>query len=343
MKIIVDGMGGDYAPASVLEGVAEALPEKSLEGVDITLVGNLQLMEPFIVKLKLRDSKRLHLHHAEQFVRMDESSTAALRGKKDSSVTIGAKLVGEGQGDALVTIGHTGAAVAATKVKMKMLPGVERPAIATIIPSAEGRFVLLDAGANVDCKAQNLAQFAVMGEVYTRAALGVKNPKIGLISVGDEDIKGNDLTKEAFKILSQMPINFVGNIEGRDMFENKADVVICDGFVGNTVLKTCEGLSKTVMLWLKKAFMKNPFRQAGAILAREAFVELKAIGNYEEYGGAPLIGVNGICVIGHGASTPKAVRNAIKVAADLVRKNVNGEIVRRINEAGIAFSRNNKD
>ena len=339
MKIIVDAMGGDYAPASVLEGAAEALREKALEGVDMTLVGNLQIMEPFLLKFKLRESKRIHLHHAEQFIRMDDSSTTALRGKKESSITIAAKLVGDGHGDALVSIGHTGAAVAATKIKMKMLPGVERPAIATIVPSAEGRFVLLDAGANVDCKAQNLAQFAVLGEVYTRAALGIKNPRIGLLNVGDEDIKGNELTKAAFKILSKMPINFIGNVESRDMFENKADVAICDGFVGNNMLKTCEGLSKAVMHWLKKAFTKNAFRQAGAILAREAFVELKAMGNYEEYGGAPLLGVNGICIIGHGASTPKAVRNAIKVGAHLVKQKVNSEIVRRIDEAGIAYTK----
>ena len=337
MKIAVDAMGGDFAPASVVEGVVDAL--KKLRGFNIVLVGNLNRLEPYIKKHKLDNRTRLELVHAETVIRMDEPSTTAIRGKKDSSVTVAAALVGKQEADAFVSIGHTGAAVAATVFKMGPLPGVERPCIATIIPAAQGRFVLVDSGATINGKAKNLAQFAIMGEVYSRLILGQKNPRVGLLNVGDEDIKGNDLTKETFKLLSDMPINFIGNIEGNGMFEEGVDVVVCDGFVGNAVLKTCEGLSKSVMRWLKVAFSRNAFRMAGGILAQKAFVELKAIGNYEEYGGAPLLGVNGVCVIGHGSSSPLAVRNAIRFAADLVKNNVNGEICARMREANIFHER----
>ncbi len=292
MKIAIDAMGGDHAPRVVIEGVFEAL--SAYKGFDIVLVGNLSVLEPFIKQYRLDTNHRVSLVHAEQVVNMDESSTIALRAKKNSSITVAAELVGNGGADALVSIGHTGAAVAATKVKMRALPGVDRPAIAVIMPSREGKILLLDAGANVDCTPFNLAQFAVMGEVYYRLVLGVHNPKVGLLSVGDEDIKGNDLTKEAFKLISGLPINFIGNIEGNDIFEQKADVVICDGFVGNAILKSCEGLSKVAMHWMKKAFTKNPFRITTAILAQGAFQELKEMGDCEEYGGSTLIGINGV-------------------------------------------------
>jgi phosphate acyltransferase len=333
MKIVVDAMGGDHAPKSVIEGTIEAL--EYFYGFEVILVGNLNELKPYIETYRLDKNPRIKLVHAEQFVRMDESSTVSLRQKKNSSITVAASIVGDKKADALVTIGHTGAAMAATTVRMRTLPGVERPAIAVIMPSTEGKFILLDAGANVDCKPQNLAQFAVMGELYSKHVLGVRNPKIGIMSVGDEDIKGNELTKEAFKILTKMPINFIGNVEGNDMFENKADVVVCDGFVGNVVLKSCEGLSKAIQFLLKKAFMKNPIRITSAILGLKAFAELKDISDKETYGGAPLLGINGICIIGHGSSSSKAVCNAIKIAADLVEKDLNGEILKRLKESNI--------
>ena len=339
MKIVVDAMGGDHAPKSVIEGTIEAL--EYFYGFDVILVGNLDELKPYIETYRLDKNPRIKLVHADQTVRMDESSTVAIRQKKNSSITIAAGIVGDKKADALVTIGHTGAAMAATTVRMRTLPGVERPAIAVVMPSTEGKFILLDAGANVDCKARNLAQFAVMGELYSKHVLAVKNPKIGLMSVGDEAIKGNELTKEAFKILSGMPINFIGNVEGNDMFENKADVVVCDGFVGNVILKSCEGLSKAIQFLLKKAFMKNPIRITSAILGLKAFAELKDVSDKENYGGAPLLGINGICIIGHGSSSPKAVCNAIKIAADLVEKDLNGEILKRLKESGIIVEKNN--
>ncbi len=340
MKIAIDAMGGDFAPNSVLEGTAQAL--EKYRGFTVKLVGNVPEMTPLLKKYGLMENPRVELVHADQFVKMDDPSTIAIRAKKNSSVTVAAGIVGNGEADALVTIGHTGAAVAATMVKMRLLPGVDRPAIAVVMPGIDGKVLFLDAGANVDAKPENLAQFAIMGELYSRLTLGVENPKIGLLSVGDEDIKGNDVTKETFKILCKMPINFIGNVEGKDIFTQKADVVVCDGFVGNAILKSCEGLAKAAMFWMKKAFTKNPLRITTAILAQKAFAELKEMGDSEEYGGAPLLGINGICIIGHGASSAKGVRNAIRVASELVEKDLNRKILERLKESNILLSHKNK-
>jgi len=217
-----------------------------------------------------------------------------------------------------------------------MLPGVDRPALATIMPATQGPFILLDAGANIDCRPIHLAQFAVMGEVFAQMAFSTLRPRIGIVSVGEEDVKGNSLTKEAFKIMSDMPINFIGNVEGNVLFEKAADVVVCDGFIGNVLLKASEGMARACMFWLKEAFTRNPIRKTGAILMKKAFRELKEIGDSEEYGGARLLGVNGVCVIGHGSSSPKAIKNAIRVAEESVKFGVNRQITKSIKEAGIA-------
>jgi glycerol-3-phosphate acyltransferase PlsX len=334
MKIAVDGMGGDFAPATVVEGVAEAL--KHFPGVEILLVGHEKKMAPFLKAHKLLNHSMLQVVHAEEVVEMSDPSTASIRGKKNSSITVAATLVAEGKADAVVSAGHTGAAVAATKIKMKMLPGVDRPALATIMPATQGPFILLDAGANIDCRPVHLAQFAVMGEVFAQMAFSTLRPRIGLVSVGEEDVKGNSLTKEAFKIMSDMPINFIGNVEGNVLFEKAADVVVCDGFIGNVLLKASEGMARACMYWLKEAFTRNPIRKTGAILMKKAFLELKEIGDSEEYGGARLLGVNGVCVIGHGSSSPKAIKNAIRVAEESVKFGVNRQITKSIKEAGIA-------
>ena len=337
MKIAVDGMGGDNAPAVVVEGVADAL--KRYSGIEILLVGHEKKMAPYIKKCNLQNHPALKVVHAEQVVEMSDPSTAAIRAKKNSSITVAATLVSKGEADAVVSAGHTGAAVAATKVKMRMLPGVARPAIAIIMPAQQGPFIMLDAGANVDCKPIHLAQFAVMGEAFARLAFSTLRPRIGLISVGEEDVKGNDLTKEAFKILSDMPINFIGNVEGNAIFDKAADVVLCDGFIGNVLLKSTESMARAAMFWMKEAFTKNPLRQAGAMLLKNAFRELKTIGDSEEYGGARLLGVNGICIIGHGSSSPKAIRNAIRVAEESVKFGINKHIIESIAEAGIAVNK----
>ena len=335
MRIAVDGMGGDNAPGVVVEGVADAL--KRYPDLKVLLVGHEKKMAPHIKKYSLGRHPRLTVVHAEQCVRMDEPSTTAVRAKKDSSITIAATMVAKGEADALVSAGHTGATVAATKIKMRMLPGVDRPAIATIMPATQGPFILLDAGANSDCKPAHLAQFAIMGEAFARLAFSALRPRIGLLSVGEEDVKGNDLTKEAFKIISKLPLNFIGNVEGSMLFHKVADVVVCDGFVGNVLLKSSEGMAKASMYWLKEALSKNLIRMTGAILMKQAFKELKEIGDAEECGGARLLGVNGICVIGHGSSSPKAIRNAIRVAEESVKFGMNGIITRNIAESGVSI------
>ena len=337
MKIAVDAMGGDYAPGVVMQAVSELLQEDRDKNIEIVLVGHLEKLSYYIEKYGLKPSPRLEFVHAETVVEMADLSTASIRSKKNSSITVCAGLVAEGRAAGVVSAGHTGAAVAASTVKMRMAKGVDRPCIATVMPRAgrKGNWILADAGANTDCNPMNLAQFAVMGEMYAKVALGRENPTIGLLSVGGEDCKGNDLTKEAFKILSKMPINFIGNVEGHDTFTGDCDVVICDGFVGNTVLKSSESLAKATVQWLKEAFTRNAVRKAGALLAKEAFAELKKHGDFEEYGGAPLIGLNGVCIIGHGVSSPKAVKNAIRVAHTFVEQKVPEVVSSRIYECGV--------
>ncbi len=336
MKIAVDAMGGDYAPAVVIEAVADALRE--IPDVEIFLVGHTEKISLYLEKARLKESDRLHLVHADQVVEMGEPSTNAIRSKRHSSITVAAELVASGKADGIVSAGHTGAAVAATKIKLRMAPGVDRPAIATIMPAVGGKFILIDAGANTDCTPLNLAQFAVMGELYSKLILGVEKPRIGLLSVGGEDVKGNALTKETFKILSRMPVNFIGNVEGHDLFKLSSDVVVCDGFCGNVVLKSSESMASAIGQWLKEALSKDALRQFGALLAKNAFRDLKAISNYEEFGGAPLLGINGVCIIGHGASSPKAVKNAIRVANEFAKFSLPNKISERITECSVSLS-----
>ncbi|MBN2642289.1 MAG: phosphate acyltransferase PlsX [Victivallales bacterium] len=340
MKIAVDAMGGDYAPSVVIEGIADAIrqfPEIS----ELVVVGHQEKIAYYMGRFDLDDHPKITKVHAEEVVEMGDPSTVVLRSKRNSSMAVCAKLMADKQVDAIVSAGHTGAAVASTTVMARPLPGVDRPAIAAIIPCVQGHFILVDAGANTDCRALNLAQFAVMGEAYSHFAFGTEKPRIGLLSVGGEDVKGNDLTKEAFKMLSRMPVNFIGNVEGNTIFEGVADVVICDGFIGNVLLKGSEGLAKAVMHWMKDAFGKDPIRKTGAILAKNAFKDLKAVGDSEEFGGAPLLGLNGVCIIGHGSSTPKAIKNAIRVAAESIKYGVNDLIAKRIAECGVSTDKKN--
>lgn len=333
MKIAVDAMGGDYAPAVVMEAIQSVL--KEIPDVEILLVGHKEKLSYYMEKMNLVPSDRLELVHAETVVEMSDPSTAAIRAKKNSSITVCATLVAEGKADAVASAGHTGAAVAASKIRMRMVDGVDRPCIGSIMPNLTGKWILADAGANTDCTPLNLAQFAVMGELYAKLGLGIENPKIGLLSVGGEDIKGNELTKETFKILSKMPINFIGNVEGHDTFTGECDVVVCDGFVGNVLLKTSESLATATIHWLKEVLMKNAMRKIGATLAQSAFRELKQYGDSDEYGGAPLLGLNGVCIIGHGGSTPKAIKNAIRVANEFARLKMPQLVSRRIYECGV--------
>ena len=336
MKIAVDAMGGDYAPGVVIEGILLAFQE--IPGLQLVLVGHQEKLSFYLEKAGLSNHPQVELVHAEQVVEMSDHSTDSIRSKKHSSITVCADLVKAGRADAIVSAGHTGAAVAATKVRLRTLEGVDRPALATAMPAVGGKNILIDVGANTDCTPINLAQFAVMGELYAQLTFGLERPRIGLLSVGGEDVKGNDLTKEVFKILSSMPINFVGNVEGHDIFhKSTCDVIVCDGFTGNSILKASEGLARATYHWLKEAFTRNPIRQTGAFLAKEAFRDLKKISDSEEFGGAPLLGIRGVCIIGHGASTPKAIKNAIRLADTYLKHGLTDRIVKRINECGIAI------
>ena len=321
-------MGGDHAPRNLVEGAVLALGEYN-RMTKLFLVGDETAIKSELKRLGCNDS-RVEIVHASQVVDMRDEAIASVRKKKDSSVSRAVDLVKHGKADAIVSAGHTGAAVAASTIKLRTLPGVERAGIASTIPTESNLFVLIDAGANPDAKPEHLLQYAIMGSVYSRHVLGYKNPSIGLMSIGSEDNKGSEATKEVFKMLKASRLNFRGNVEGHDLFENPVEVVLCEGFVGNVVLKSCEALAHAIFSWLKHELKKNPLRLAGAALARGAF---KAIGkktNVDEYGGSVLLGVDGICIIAHGSSSAFAVKNAIRVALESIDHQVNPHIVKEI-------------
>lgn len=333
MKIALDAMGGDFGPPALVAGSVMALREyPRIE--KLFLVGDSPKIEAELKKHACNDP-RVEIVHSTQVVEMSDKPVESVRRKKDSSISRAVDLVKHGSADAVVSAGHTGAAVAATTIKLRTLPGVERPGIASVIPTESNLFVLIDAGANVDAKPMHLLQYGIMGSVYSRHVLGYENPCVGLMSIGEEDVKGSEFTREVFKKLKESALNFRGNIEGHDLFAHPVEVVVCDGFVGNVILKTCESVGDAVFKWLKHELMKTKVRMAGAYLAQGAFRTIKKKVNYETYGGSPLLGVNGICIIAHGASTPLAIKNALRVAAESIEHEVNPHIVeeiRRYNE-----------
>ncbi len=328
MKIALDAMGGDFGPPHLVGGAVLAL--RQYPQIDqLFLVGDTPQIEAELNKHKCND-RRLEIVHSTQVVEMSDGAVQSVRRKKDSSVSRAVDLVKKGDAAAIVSAGHTGAAVAATTIKLRTLPGIDRPGIAAIIPSETNIFVLIDAGANSDARPEHLLQYGIMGSVYSRHVLGYNNPSIGLMSIGGEDVKGTDLTKEVFKMLKRSSLNFRGNVEGHDLFAHPVEVVVCDGFVGNVILKTCESVGDAIFKWLKHELTKNKLRMAGAFLAQEAFKAIKKRVNYEEYGGSPLLGVNGICIIAHGASTPLAIKNALRVAAESIEQQVNPHIIEEV-------------
>jgi glycerol-3-phosphate acyltransferase PlsX len=258
---------------------------------------------------------------------MHEKAAQAVRSKRDSSMRVGLRLVREGEAAAFVTAGNTGAAMATAKMVLGTLPGVDRPGLAAVFPTAAGTAaILVDVGANVDSKPHNLQQFAIMGEIYSRVILGTPRPRVGLLSIGEEESKGNELTRDAFKLLKELPLNFVGNVEGRDLYNGKLDVIVCDGFVGNVALKISEGMVETVRYMLKESLRSTITRQVGFLLARRAFDDFKKRLDYSEYGGAPLLGVKGVCIVSHGSSNANAIKNALRVAAESATTNINRKI-----------------
>jgi len=335
MRIALDAMGGDYAPKNIIEGAVLALKEYSYIE-KLFLVGDAVAVENELKRLDFSDS-RIEIFHASQVVSMKESAAKAVRHKKDASICRAVDLVKGASADAVVSAGHTGAAVAASVLKLRTLKGIERPAVACLLPTESKVFVLIDAGANPDSNAQNLVQFAIMGSVFAQT-LGYTNPSVALMSIGEEDSKGNDVTKEAFKLLKGSGLNFRGNIEGHDLFENPAEVVVCDGFTGNVVLKTSEAIAHFIFAWLKRELFKNSIRKLGAKLAEGAFRSIRKKTNYEEYGGMPLLGVNGVCIIAHGASSPLAIKNAVRAATESIKHEINPQILREVQRNNEKFA-----
>jgi glycerol-3-phosphate acyltransferase PlsX len=330
MRIAVDAMGGDFAPLEIVKGSVEAArlyPHIS----KIYLVGREDDLRAELAKYGTIPVS-IEIVHASEVVDMGEAPAAAIRRKKDSSIAKAVDMVKAGEADAVFSAGSTGAAVAAATLKLRTLAGVDRPAIAVVIPSQTGPVVLLDAGANADCEPEWLCQFAVMGQAFSQSILKRENPKVGLLSIGGEDSKGNEITKEAFRMLGQSNLNFAGNVESRDLFEGRVDVVVTDGFVGNVVLKTSESVARSIGRWLKEELTRNPLRLAGALMIKKGINTIKERSDPENYGGAPLLGVNGCCIIGHGSSSSVAVRNAIRVSAEWVEREINSQIEEQVKQ-----------
>jgi len=319
MKIVLDAMGGDHAPQVNVEGAVETVQES--DDIEVILVGNETAVRKELKGRKFK-SGRISVVHASQVVEMHEAPTAAIRKKRDSSIRVGVGLVKAGKADAFVSAGHSGVVMGTSLLLLGMSKGVDRPAIAALMPTLRDTFILLDVGANVDCKPENLQQFALMGNIYCKLILGREQPKVGLLSIGEEDVKGNELTKEAFKLIKQSSVHFIGNIEGKDIFTGVADVVVCDGFIGNIALKISEGLAETILKMLKKEISSITAGRIGYLMLKPAIRNFKKRTDYDEYGGAPLLGINGTSIISHGRSSAKAIRNALKVANEFSRKRV---------------------
>ncbi len=322
--IAVDAMGADKAPDPEICGAIQAARELP---VRVLLVGPQDRLGPLLEEALRGEKLPIEIVHASEHIAMDEKAAQAVRNKKDSSMRVGLKLVRERRAAGFLTAGNTGAAMVTAKMVLGALPGVDRPALAAVLPTTAGTpCVLLDVGANVDCRPQNLAQFAVMGELYARSVLKTRRPRVGLLSIGEEEGKGNELTSEAFTLLKSLPFDFIGNVEGRDIYNGHADVIVCDGFVGNVALKTSEGLTRLVRDMLKDSLRRTVTAQVGALLSRKAFSAFKRKTDPSEYGGAPLLGVRGVCIVGHGSSNDRAIRNGIRVAAEFAQAGVNGLI-----------------
>lgn len=322
MRIALDAMGGDFAPEMPIVGAIEAANEFDVE---IILVGDKEQISRHL-KNKRYLSNKISIAHASEVVLMDESPSLAIRKKKDSSIRKAVELVKHKEADACVSAGHSGVMMATSLLLLGKLPNVDRPAIATVIPSLTGFFVLIDVGANVDCKPKNLLQFAYMGDAYFRAIFNEPIPKIAILSIGEEDTKGNELTKEAFKLLKKTDLNFVGNIEGKDIFTSAADVVVCDGFIGNIVLKVSEGLAETILKMLKREITNIKTGKIGYLMIKPAIRNFKKRTDYSEYGGAPLLGINGTSIVCHGRSTERALKNAIRMAIEISKQRLHEKI-----------------
>ena len=319
MKIVVDAMGGDHAPEAVVEGAVLAAREYNTK---IILTGLKERIQAELDKHDPDHTLPIEIVHAEQIVEMHDIPGKALRSKKKSSMKVGLDLVKQGVGAAFLSAGNTGAVLAYSTVILRPVKGVDRPAIAIQLPTSKGISILLDAGANVDCKTNQLFQFGIMGHVFAEYILEKENPSVGLLSIGEEDGKGNEIVKETFQMLKNSHINFIGNLEGKEVYRGNADVIVCDGFTGNVALKISESLAEMIGSSLKLMFQSNWLSKLGYLLLKPKLVEFKKKVDHSETGGAPLLGVNGVVIIAHGSSSPKAIKNAINRAQELSEKNI---------------------
>jgi glycerol-3-phosphate acyltransferase PlsX len=329
MKIAVDAMGGDYGLKPTVEGAIAAVKEL---GIDVGLVGDETQIREQLRRVGCSDA-RVMVHHAPQVVGMHEPPAQIARKKRDSSVWIATEMVKHGEASAVISAGNTGASMVASFFVLGVIKGVERPAIATTLPTLTGTAVMLDVGANVDCTAKHLEQFALMGNEYGKHLLGKPDPRVGLLSIGEEESKGNEVTKEAFKALKASPLNFIGNVEGRDVYSGVADVIVCDGFIGNIALKISEGLADTIKKILLREVARSRLGKLSYLFLAGPLVRLRRRVDYAEFGGAPLLGVNGISIVCHGRSSAKAIKNAIVRAKSLAESRLNELIQRDIEES----------
>jgi glycerol-3-phosphate acyltransferase PlsX len=324
LTIAVDAMGGDHAPKPEVEGAVRAA--KTL-GVKVVLVGREDVVRRELESHEDAASLPIDVHHASEQITMHDSAARAVRSKRDSSLRVASRLVRDGCAQGFVSAGNTGAVMATAKVVQGVVPGVDRPALAGVFPTLSGSpVVMVDVGANVDCSPHMLAQFAIMGEMYSRVILRRENPRVGLLSIGEEEHKGNEMTRAATPLLKSLPLNFIGNVEGRDIYTGKADVIVCDGFIGNVALKVSEGLVEMIKSMLQESLEATITRKIGYVLSKAAFTDFKRRVDYAEYGGAPLLGVKGVCIICHGRSNANAIKNAIRVAAEFSSGKINQRI-----------------
>ena len=337
-------MGADRAPKPEVEGAILAARHY---GANVLLVGQESVVRAELDLHPVWRRLPIEIVPASEVIGMHEKAAQAVRSKRDSSMRVGLRLVREGQADGFVSAGNTGAAMATAKMVLGALPGVDRPALATAFPTTLGTAtILIDVGANVDSKPENLQQFAIMGDVYFRTIFAGRfpsseHPRVGLLSIGEEESKGNELTREAYKLIKDLPLNFVGNVEGRDLYNGKADVLVCDGFVGNVALKISEGMAEAVRFLLKQSLQATITRQVGFLLSRQAFVDFKKRLDYSEYGGAPLLGIKGVCIVCHGSSNANAIKNAVRVASEFANSKLNRVIEERIAEANSLIAQEN--
>ncbi len=326
MKIIVDAMGGDYAPEVVIKGAIAAVEEYNAE---VVLVGDEARIK-FLLKKNRYSKEGISTYPAPEVIEMSESAASSVRRKRNSSIVLGVNLVKDGLGDAFFSAGNTGAVVCAATLGLGLLPGIERPGITIITPTLKGISLIIDVGANIDPKPTQLLQYGIMADAYFRYILNRPNPTVGLLNIGEEETKGTEFIKEARELLEKSSLNFIGNIEGKDLFSGKSDIIICDGFEGNIALKVTESVVETMQAFLKKHLLSNPLGKLGLVFLRPSLLRFKKELDYAEYGGAPLLGVNGVVIIGHGRSNATAIKNAIRVAKEEVERKFNEKILEAI-------------